>query len=492
MMTRANRFNRPWVKATLAAVCLVVGYGVARKSVALRQRTLPPAAPRAAGQSNSPAAAVPMDFPWLCGGNQPDPIRGNRLQPYTWFQQRFDHNVRDYFHTGTSPATQLLRDWNVPGSDDRFLEVVEPEAGQSLRLRLEARTTALPRWPVLDLRRTVNLRPGQRATTRIRLRARPPREIIVAHRFAEPDGNRFEDATVVAGEAWADLELSCSSVSQDVETSISLCTAPGAGEIEIASLAVQPPPQPPDRPENPYFVDFRANRYGFRERDVPRETPPNTLRIACLGDSFTFGIGVHEQDAYPRVLEALCNRDRQPGVAAVQVLNFGMPSYALDAELDVYVQEAAAFNPRIVFVQLCYNDAPTTAQETAFNNEPGQAGLDRYVAALSGFIKTHGYAQAIECLGRLHRACQDHDARLVVGIFNALPGWEWEQMVREVLPAMQAAGIPAFDVAGPITAAGLMGNPGIAHPADHHPNEHSHRVFAAELKRTLDERGLLP
>lgn len=50
----------------------------------------------------------------------------------------------------------------------------------------------------------------------------------------------------------------------------------------------------------------KTNSLGIVEREVSIEKEKNEMRILCLGDSFTEGIGaIDEKDSYPRVLETL-------------------------------------------------------------------------------------------------------------------------------------------------------------------------------------------
>ncbi len=57
---------------------------------------------------------------------------------------------------------------------------------------------------------------------------------------------------------------------------------------------------------------IRTNRHGMREREIPIEKPDSVLRVAALGDSYTFGFGVRAHRAWPRRLEGALNQ-RSPG-----------------------------------------------------------------------------------------------------------------------------------------------------------------------------------
>ena len=101
--------------------------------------------------------------------------------------------------------------------------------------------------------------------------------------------------------------------------------------------------------ESPEFrIHVHTNALGFRERRLPGPKAPGTRRIVVVGDSFTYGYGVEEDEAYPRVLEGLL-----PGV---EVVNLGVPAtcpldYAANFE-DV----GRAYEPDLVLVGLMAND----------------------------------------------------------------------------------------------------------------------------------------
>ena len=65
-----------------------------------------------------------------------------------------------------------------------------------------------------------------------------------------------------------------------------------------------------------FAIEHRYNRYGFRGGDFPEE-PVSDVRVVCIGDSFTEGIGVEEDEAWPSVLSRLAEKDQW------EVLNLG-------------------------------------------------------------------------------------------------------------------------------------------------------------------------
>lgn len=62
-----------------------------------------------------------------------------------------------------------------------------------------------------------------------------------------------------------------------------------------------------------------TNSLGLRNREVPREKPTGTFRILVLGDSYTFGVYLGDNETYPAVLENIL---KARGVS-VEVMNAG-------------------------------------------------------------------------------------------------------------------------------------------------------------------------
>ena len=102
-------------------------------------------------------------------------------------------------------------------------------------------------------------------------------------------------------------------------------------------------------------VEYRVNGLGLRGPETTLEKAPGVTRIAVLGDSIAFGYWVREADAFPRQLEALLNERRGAG-ARVEVLDFGVPGYNLDQEIETLRVKGLAFSPDVVVVAFCLND----------------------------------------------------------------------------------------------------------------------------------------
>jgi lysophospholipase L1-like esterase len=91
------------------------------------------------------------------------------------------------------------------------------------------------------------------------------------------------------------------------------------------------------------------NRWGFRGRDIPREKPPGTVRIAAVGDSTTFGMEASSDDAVwvSRVADLL-NEDASD--RRYDAINAGMPGYSLAACALQLSERIISFDPDVVIV----------------------------------------------------------------------------------------------------------------------------------------------
>jgi len=104
-------------------------------------------------------------------------------------------------------------------------------------------------------------------------------------------------------------------------------------------------------------VDHVVNSAGFRGSEFVVAKPQRTLRIAYLGDSFTFGEGVRFEDTYAERTAALLRVPLARHQATCQSLNFGVSGYNTVQELFVLRRFALSADPDIVVVGYTLNDS---------------------------------------------------------------------------------------------------------------------------------------
>jgi lysophospholipase L1-like esterase len=103
---------------------------------------------------------------------------------------------------------------------------------------------------------------------------------------------------------------------------------------------------------------YRTNSHGLRDRDRPAK-PPGTKRVLVVGDSYTWGYAVTEEEAYPQAAERLLKERGRPDI---EVINGGMPDYNSRQERQLLEQLLPIYEPDAVFLAYVVNDAePSTA-----------------------------------------------------------------------------------------------------------------------------------
>jgi lysophospholipase L1-like esterase len=109
-------------------------------------------------------------------------------------------------------------------------------------------------------------------------------------------------------------------------------------------------------------LTYETNSAGWRDEEYTRAKPAGTTRIACVGDSFTFGQGCARGEIFPDVLEGLL----RPLGEDVQVLNLSSPGLGPEGYF-VLLQEALRYGPDVAVVSFCGNDASATEKTPALS-----------------------------------------------------------------------------------------------------------------------------
>ena len=151
-----------------------------------------------------------------------------------------------------------------------------------------------------------------------------------------------------------------------------------AGWILIGTLS---PPLVPDRYRHHALVpdsqaeirqrDFayiqHVNHLGLRGRETTVEKPAGTRRVLMLGDSFTMGKGVEDDETFSVLVEATLQTSLAAcGGGSVEVLNGGIDSYAPILSYLQFDRELARLAPDLVVLNLDNSDL---IQEAAYRQQ---------------------------------------------------------------------------------------------------------------------------
>lgn len=104
---------------------------------------------------------------------------------------------------------------------------------------------------------------------------------------------------------------------------------------------------------NYVFHDYTVNSQGIRSRHEYATAPADAIkRILCMGDSFTFGVAVKDDESYPAQAEKM-----KPGT---EWINFGIPGGCLVQSYKRYMRQARDFGGKHVVIGFMTNDAQRT------------------------------------------------------------------------------------------------------------------------------------
>lgn len=112
----------------------------------------------------------------------------------------------------------------------------------------------------------------------------------------------------------------------------------------------------PTRAAGQYDTSARINSRGLRDREIVPARTGAGVRVLCLGDSFTWGWGVGDDETYPKVLER-----ELPGSEGI---NAGVCGWGTAQELLWLEREGLAYAPDAVVLGFYLNDFADNASDS--------------------------------------------------------------------------------------------------------------------------------
>ncbi len=130
-----------------------------------------------------------------------------------------------------------------------------------------------------------------------------------------------------------------------------------------------------------------ANSEGIRARREYDDKKKGVFRILAIGDSITFGMGVDQDDAYPRQLEKLLNRYTNTAIE-YEVINGGMSGFNASDEAHFMAYLSEKYRPDLIIWMLIANDY----DDSLGVNENGKmtSNIPTYAATNSWLEQTWG------------------------------------------------------------------------------------------------------
>jgi lysophospholipase L1-like esterase len=216
----------------------------------------------------------------------------------------------------------------------------------------------------------------------------------------------------------------------------------------IALLRRFIPTVPEEFRRNPTW-HISINSQGFRTAEFGAKTP-GTVRIACVGDSWTFGMPVNQDETYPSRLAALvgaAHPDRR-----YEVLNFGILGYSSFQGLELIKRRVLDLSPDIVAIGFGMNDSEVAGyrdKDMIAGPHPRRTLRPLAVARELEFVKLLDYfALRLKFRPKLMSAYLQEEADTKDGAvdYDAMDPWtrvsphDFERNVREMIRLSTARG----------------------------------------------------
>jgi hypothetical protein len=232
-------------------------------------------------------------------------------------------------------------------------------------------------------------------------------------------------------------------------------------------------------------VVYQVNEHGFRGPGWALAKAPGTARVALIGDSYVFGIGVEQQETLDVALKQRLLE--HAGARSIEILNLGIPGDNITSHVDAFAAASRLLAPDAVVVCLTLPNDLSRWDWQAQRREgarPSAFSLGRFLlgagavpvweyARLESRVTSRGIGHLGQELARLNRIRRALPAPPPVLLFTYGPP---DPAVARELAAAEGTQLIA---AGPLL-------PGDTIEGDGHPTGSGNRRFAAWIADALE------
>jgi D-alanyl-lipoteichoic acid acyltransferase DltB (MBOAT superfamily) len=242
------------------------------------------------------------------------------------------------------------------------------------------------------------------------------------------------------------------------------------------------------------------NQWGMRDNPYEKAKPPNTYRVALLGDSHAFGLGLANDEVFEAILERRLNSDApQASSLKYEIFNFGIPGSFLLSQLMILDDRILPFNPDAIFLMAHRRDEERTVEDLAKAVKNGlpvpyeylrgiveRAGVNKDMSLFNIIMSLRPYRDEILLWGyqRVADICRAHGIRpvwlFVPAPYERLQAWN----ISKYTAAARTAG---FEVISLIRVYDSEEPYALTLPGDGHPNALGHKLIADHLYKVLSQ-----
>ena len=272
------------------------------------------------------------------------------------------------------------------------------------------------------------------------------------------------------------------------------------------------------RPDLPYPIHI--NTLGFRGREFQLAKAPGALRVLCLGDSYTFGHHVTDEEAFPALLD---RRLRQGGRG--EAINGGANGFTILDEARFLKSKGMALDPDLIVLVFSQNDIADLARPVPMIDAMRAHARLKSRPVIGPALKVLQRTATFNAMQRMAAWMRVRDLRARdAAPADEAPLWDryraaladlagtagrtrvlvaaWpsaEQSLAGQVPpshaalasAAQANGLAFLDLSPAMAAVIRQGGAPYLVPLDGHPSAAGHRAAAEAMMRRLQELGWL-
>jgi lysophospholipase L1-like esterase len=142
------------------------------------------------------------------------------------------------------------------------------------------------------------------------------------------------------------------------------------------------------------------NDEGYRSAPFAAGKRLGVLRIACIGDSWTFGMNVNQDETYPARVAALLARETP--ARNVEILNFGVLGYTSFQGLQVLKNRALDLQPDVVIIGFGMNDSDVAGYRDKDVLKPSDPNWRDRVKAITSHSESLALMKYLALVLRFH------------------------------------------------------------------------------------------
>jgi lysophospholipase L1-like esterase len=262
-------------------------------------------------------------------------------------------------------------------------------------------------------------------------------------------------------------------------------------------------------------IAIRTNRFGMRDSEPAEQKSNSPCRIAVIGDSYTLGLGVREEETYAKVLENVLRESQAAAQCPFEVLNFGVVGYSSSDESLVLKYRVVDFDPRVVVIGYVLNDPEIDPTAQTLHRYyaphpwwrrfrvfrlPGEAKTNWDIDHLGGgdyykYLHAPGepnWQSVVDAFADIRQVAAEHHIKVLLVIFPELTvrfkGKPWSEypygaIHRQVAELAEKNG---FDVLDLLPAFSQHPSQDVVLPwTDDHPSPFGHTVAAQAIAKKL-------